>query len=445
MRKTFISLLFLGFLFLGTGSFASSEETPPSFDDTIPFGFGVNIHTHASFPSSLDPIGDVGFKVVRTNLYWHHVESSMGVYDWSQYDKLLQKMAEAHIRPLMVLSFSNPLYEPMLEMRSPLNKVFRKVAPPTHPESIAAFARYAAQAAKRYKSYNVIWEIWNEPDYMTFWVPVANGDEYARLAAATCQAIKGQNPRAIVIGPSASGFPENEGAKDWWKPFLKSTAMDCIDAISIHPYVRGVGKGPENNLARYKKFREFVNQYTPKNLPIISSEAGFTTTDSGVSDEQQGALLVRNYITNLAVGVPLSVWYDWRNDGTDPQEREHNFGLITREGTKKKALYAARTLTRSLDGYRLVSRVKLDQPYDNTNNFVYSFKNPQKPDILVAWTTEPHAHKIQIQLWHEGEPLINVYDAIGKTRPFQILDGKIVIEISSVPQYITMSNQQEVR
>ena len=35
--------------------------------------------------------------------------------------------------------------------------------------------------------------------------------------------------------------------------------------------------------------------------------------------------------TNIASGVPISIWYDWRDDGDNPKNPEHRFGLVHRE------------------------------------------------------------------------------------------------------------------
>ena len=43
----------------------------------------------------------------------------------------------------------------------------------------------------------------------------------------------------------------------------------------------------------------------------------------------QGDYLARSFLVNLSQGIPLSIWYDWENDGTDPTNPEENFGTVT--------------------------------------------------------------------------------------------------------------------
>ena len=44
------------------------------------------------------------------------------------------------------------------------------------------------------------------------------------------------------------------------------------------------------------------------------------------------------------MGFPLIVYYDLRDDGTDPANGEHNFGLLARDYSAKPALHAVRTI-----------------------------------------------------------------------------------------------------
>ncbi len=47
-----------------------------------------------------------------------------------------------------------------------------------------------------------------------------------------------------------------------------------------------------------------------------------------MDEETQAKLLARQWLSNLANDIPLSIWYDWRDDGPDPKEREHHFGMV---------------------------------------------------------------------------------------------------------------------
>jgi hypothetical protein len=71
------------------------------------------------------------------------------------------------------------------------------------------------------------------------------------------------------------------------------------------------------------------------------------------------------FLTNVANDVPLSIWYDWRDDGDDPKEGEHHFGIVRRKYrdgekevfTPKPAYTAMRVLSEELRGLRLNKRL----------------------------------------------------------------------------------------
>ena len=55
--------------------------------------------------------------------------------------------------------------------------------------------------------------------------------------------------------------------------------------------------------------------------------------------------------------VSFSIWYDWRNDGSDPQNMEHNFGTVTFDRQPKPAYRAMQKLTEALGGMHFVKRL----------------------------------------------------------------------------------------
>ncbi len=81
----------------------------------------------------------------------------------------------------------------------------RDTASPQHPESIAAFAQWAAAAVKHFHGHHIVWEIWNEPNGF-FWKPKPDAEQYTTLALATAEAIRKADPDATLVGPALSGF-----------------------------------------------------------------------------------------------------------------------------------------------------------------------------------------------------------------------------------------------
>ena len=71
-------------------------------------------------------------------------------------------------------------------------------------------------------------------------------------------------------------------------------------------------KPPETAARGFKEIQDMINRYAPKSrrdkIAIISGEWGYTSKNKGVSLETQGDFAVRQQISNLLNGVPLSIW-----------------------------------------------------------------------------------------------------------------------------------------
>jgi hypothetical protein len=368
---------------------AAAAEIP---EPILPAGVGVNIHFVTGCERDLDLIAAAGFKFVRMDFTWEAIETRKGHYDWSGYEELLANLDNRGLRALFILDYSHHLYEEEVTSPHPFTKQPHKTtASPQHPESAAAFARWAAAAAKHFHGRHVLWEIWNEPNG-SFWSPKADAQQYTALALAACKAIRGAEPEATIIGPASSGFPW-----EFLETFLKSGALEYLDAVSVHPY-RDRAKPPESAAADYRKLRELVERWAPASkkgkIPILSGEWGYSSHTKGVSLETQAAFAARQQLANLLEGVPLSIWYDWKNDGPDANENEHNFGTMLADLKPKPAYMAIQTLTRELGGYRIARRLALASEQD----YALYCTNGAGGRKIVAWTLgEPHSVRLSEQ------------------------------------------------
>jgi hypothetical protein len=375
-------------ILIGLCSLTCAGQVP---DAVIPEGVGVNIHFTRGHEQDLDMIAAAGFKFVRMDFGWSGTERKKGEYDWTAYDELTANLEKRGIRALYILDYSNPLYEETVVSKNPITGAEQKsTASPQHPESVAAFAKWAAAAAQHLKNRRIIWEIWNEPN-ISFWKPKPDVQQYTLLALATCKAIRQVDPGAVIVGPATSEVP-----MAFLEAFFKSGVLEYLDAVTVHPY-RNYRKPPESAAEDYEKLRALIERFAPspekKSLPILSGEWGYATHTKGISLETQAAFIARQQLANLLAGVPLSIWYDWKNDGTDPGEREHNFGTVTHDLKPKPAYRAIQTLTRELSGFRIDRRIRTERPED----YLLICRNTAGDQRLVAWTLgEPHALSVTL-------------------------------------------------
>ncbi len=398
----------------------------------VPDGVGVNIHFVTGQERDLDLIAAAGFRFVRMDFHWEVTEPKAGEYKWAAYDELLRNLAKRNIGAILILDYSNPIYEKPVTAANPITGAPQgATASPQHPESIAAFARWAAAAAKHYQNERVIWEIWNEPNG-GFWAPKPDAQQYTALALATSQAIRKAVPNATIVGPASAAFPW-----EFLEKFLSSGILTNLDGVSVHPY-RSATTPPETALPDYRRLRAMIERHalSPEkaNLPILSGEWGYSTHVNGVSLDTQAAYAARQQLANLSAGIPLSIWYDWKNDGPDPNENEHNFGVAQSDLEPKPAYAAIKTLTHELAGYTFLERVPLASEKDFA--LLFSSKNGRK---LVAWTLgEPHSLQIPAPAPKPGH-VISIVDSQGKKSVGKYGDGKATLDLTAAPQYYSIT------
>ena len=396
----------------------------------IPQGVGVNIHFSSGHEKDLDMIAAAGIKVVRADFPWAEIERYQGVYNWSAYEELAKNMTKRGLRPLFILSYSNALYEETVRKYWQGVWPYYEVNSPQHARSVEAFSNWSAAAAKHFKKYNVMWEIWNEPNINSFWKPTPDVAAYTRLALSACNAIRKADANTTIVAPAASLFPW-----DYLEFFFKAGALNCIDAVSVHPYRANI---PETVTDDYARLRKLVDQYTSPNrkqIPILSGEWGYSTERFGVPLDDQANYVVRMQLINLLNGVSLSVWYDWKNDGTDAGNNEHNYGLVSDVLAPKVSYEALKTFTTQLSGYHFVRRLDIG----HENDYALLFADDKGRSKIAAWTIGWWARDVRILIANlplSSKPM--VIDGHGRANAAQLEEHMILLRLSNSPVYIAL-------
>ncbi|MFT4439573.1 glycosyl hydrolase family 5 [Caballeronia sp. 15715] len=292
---------------------------------------GVAIHDLSDM-KLLDAVKDVGFSFVRTDLFWGSVQNASG-WHFSTYDTLVSNLAERGLGSLFILGYDNDLYSPRQA--------------PTTPSQLAAFHTYVYQSALRYKKAAVRFEVWNEQDSKQFWLADPSPSAYRTLLKTAVNAAKSANPKAII----ATG-----GVTEANRSFIRSVGDISAtqmgpDAVGVHPYRQ---QYPETVFKDYRALDQDLSTYH-KVPQLWATELGYPTYGyayvsdiqnghSPVARERQAKYTVRLLLANWISQIGLTAYYDMRNDGTNPQDREHNFGLLDADNTKLPVYNATKHL-----------------------------------------------------------------------------------------------------
>ena len=301
----------------------------PSGSGNVLPRLGVNIH-FTSDNRALDAAHSAGLAWVRMDLTWPAVESTANVYHWTAYDGLLNALQARGMNALLILDYGNALYTGANNM------------PPTNAAALQAFANYAQAAAQHFTGRGARFEIWNEPNISGFWPPAPDPTQYAALAAQTIPRLFQGDSNAPVATGGLSGFDFN-----FFTGYLAHNGGSGANAIGVHPYDCNP---PELLSDRLLYLRAMVGQYLTNPSPVWDTEWGFSSTwfgdgHSAAAQSRQAVLVAREFLSACAAGFPLIIYYDLRDDGTDPTNSENNFGLLANDYSDKPAMQALRTFT----------------------------------------------------------------------------------------------------
>lgn len=411
MRQSIVAVVVL---FLAPLALAERAKLPVL---AVPDSLGVNIHFTDPRPGEMKMLADCGFKWVRMDFSWGGTEREKGNYNFAPYDRLMDALAPYAIRAVFILDYSNRLYD--------------EGASPHTEEGRAAMAAWATVAVKHFAGKGIVWEMWNEPNIKQFWKPQPSADDYAKLALAVGKAIRTAAPDELYVGPATSTIDLK-----FLETCFKAGCLEYWDAVSVHPYRQ---KNPETVGEEYRKLRELIARYVPigKSIAILSGEWGYSSGWKNFDEERQGKYLPREFLTNLYNEVPISIWYDWHDDGVDPKEPEHHFGTVGNAYKKeaeqvyapKPAYVAARALTRQLGGFNYSKRLPLGSEEDWV--LVFTKGNQVR---MAAWTTSKTPHEVMIPM---RAGMVAAFDLQGEPSENLKADEKgLTVRVSDSVQYL---------
>jgi hypothetical protein len=408
----------------------------------VPTGLGVVDLNLQEEPEAFQMMYAAGIRYIRCDLYWPTVEASKGVYDFSLYDPFVANILQAGMKPLFEFDYANPLYDGGYS--------------PNDAAGDTAFANFAKAAVDHYKGKGIIWEIYNEPQ--NFWTasggnPSPTNDAsvvaplYASLAIATGSTIKAAYPNEIVIGPAAGWF--DSGSPAYWgntQAFIEDVFQAGIgkylDAVSVHPY-RIV---PETSTTDYDWLRGEIAGGIVTNLPIVASELGNTSSfylDQGqaMAEQIKGQKLARSLLMSQVNSIPITILYDWMDNGNDPADPELNYGLVAHYATgyttspivPLPAYNALQTFSSQLNGYTYAGRIGTDDPTD----YILQFSNGTD-SRYVCWNMNGTANVVNVPVPANSSVTVTGFDGTPIASTTAGANGYACTE-SAGPQYIVVS------
>ncbi len=268
------------------------------------------------------------------------------------------------------------------------------------PKNWSDWENYVTQTVRRYKSQIKIWEVWNEPNLTDWLIPregQTRAEAYVEMLGHTYPIVKREDPGATVIGGCVAGaMTENSSAWKFTQEIIDLGALELMDALSFHQYITSsVDEGDEPIEVWLTRLKAKM-QASGRPLPIINSEGGYANPGGSiryrpcpanvVSPDDMARWLVRQYVSQMALGVDQFFFYNFFVDGS-PVVRDWE-GFVEGDGQPRPNVAAYAQMSWILDGAEFE---RVDRPTGDV--WLYRFSTP-RGRVTVAWARTGHEAKI---------------------------------------------------
>lgn len=336
--------------------------------------FGANIHSETPFASTanIDTAQRMGIRTSRMGYNWDELEKSVGVYNvhGTEYQNKLEEYGMSSVK---LLSRSNPLYND--------NRATNIYS--YDDKALTAYGNAAAYVADLNTVEYV--EILNEYNHVGFNAGDRSPESYLLYCKAAYEAIKKTNPESKVVIGNLAGYDIAFMTK-----LFELGGFDYCDAVSLHPYQSGdFDQGQFRN--QMETILSQMKKYNVKK-EIVLTEMGITRATDGIGVSEEKRRIYAPVLMLMAQGEKLAdlvCWYDFVDDGTCKNQKEHQWGLVKFPTTLNKntatdtfvTLAAMSNLVQDGEPTGIL-RIK-----DDTTT-AYNFKRSDGKNIVAAWTTQ---------------------------------------------------------
>ncbi|MFX1738208.1 cellulase family glycosylhydrolase [Paraburkholderia sp. A1RI_3L] len=408
-------------------------------DSVGPSDFGVVTHFvqgQGSPQVVLPLVKQAGFSWIRDELYWQEIEKTPGRFTFpARYDDYVARASQLGLSVLGVLDYGNAGVYPDL---------FNGSTFPMTPQARALFVRYVDAVVRHYGKTITHWEIWNEPDFNRI-----GYDRYLALLKDAYHKIKQINPNATVISCGGGGSGGGPGA-DCMVALMKRGGLNDQDGFSVHPYM--TPNTPEKGYAAQgapipsvsipstwpylKRFATDNIKADGRPLQVWITELGWPVNPKvpGQDETSQAANVTRSYLLSRRYdSVRVLFWYDFIDDGTDPNNFEHNFGLLHHDLSPKPAFVATSVLATTLGNRRWQSAL-----VDTDDVKAYRYGTQGGDSIIAGWTVGTDERTVSLKL-PPGSYVER--DWQGAQRTVTVSDEAFTWRVGPLPRYLIPAAQ----
>ena len=400
----------------GRLSFALMRPAGPTQGRASGFLFSICTHTErwplADQEREVLAAALCGAKVIRVGVGFEGIEPVEGEWHWDAMDRIVRMYRESGMEIQYLLGFT-PQWAAPLEFRDKGYEVWRGKQP-----RLDAWRKFVSETARRYKDRIRYWEVWNEPD-IGFWTGTL--DEYLELLKAAYEEIKAVDPKLHVMTGGFAIYDRNPAFIEG----VVARAPHSFDILAWHRHgdFQSFAREVDGPLAALRA------KLTPPK-PLYFNETAIASVDD--TQRQQAEQLFKKLTFAWSRGAIGYTWYDLRNDGFDPRNYEHNYGMLTNDFYPKAVYCAYNTIVSCLRGKRYLGQIELGP---DRWGFVFGSSREQ---VVAAWSDAPGASVEQYVL-STGARHATAVDLMGNASPGSlIVDNKVLMTLSRAPSFLVL-------
>lgn len=299
----------------------------------------------------------MGITWIRYDISWNKIQAAgPDSYDWRTTDRLQANLQSMGFKSLAILD-----YTPPWARRSECPNDDK--CAPKDPQQ---FAKFASEAVAHYKDKGIsTWEIWNEPNLYKFWKPAPNASDYTQLLKAAAAAVRLQQPNAFILSGGCGRGDMGSGGilpLDFLTQMYAAGGGTVINAVSVHPY--SFPLAPVNTWGDVEAVHTMMAKNGDDTKQVWVTEYGGPTGGPKMAAAQANPRDTRgiDHVSEAAQAEMMTdavhafgrypwagpfMWYNYKDIGTDPSDRENFYGLLRNDGTPKPAYTTYKQLIHS--------------------------------------------------------------------------------------------------
>ncbi|EIP98164.1 beta-1,4-xylanase [Opitutaceae bacterium TAV1] len=358
-----------------------------------------------------------GAKVYREDIVWRHIQTSPDTWDWSRYDSLIDLYAAQNME-------LQGIFIGTLAWNS--KQMHEGDTPP------AEWGEFVRRFTERYRDRVRYMEVWNEPNHGNT-LFVKRPDFYVKLMEMTWREAKRVAPEMVILTGGFSEMIGSEKSVNFTRHAL-SKGKGFYDVIAFHGHGALPGYMPHLN-AMFSMQREFGIT----DIPWYANETGQPTNwgkaSNGSTEMAQGETLFKKLLTSWALGSIGYNWYELRDGGFDPNNVEHNYGLLTHDFYPKPAYVVYNMLSEYFREAGFLRPLGLG---DNLNG--YLFRSRGGDFLLPAWSNDSSDRLVHVN-GVKGQPFL--VDLFGNETPLPVINGSVALAIGPAPVLLRITQQTE--